>query len=133
MSKQERVFAVGEYAAGGVTALVTATATHGVVAPGWDMALAMLVGGFLGVAAHLAIAMVAGPLLGMFPVMASGSLIGSYGGMIFGMRDSMQAASWVRVWLVAVVFGLVVVAGVRLYDRALRSRQLADAVVEDTT
>ena len=133
MSKQERIFAVGEYAAGGVTALVTATATHGVVAPGWDMALAMLVGGFLGIAAHLAIAMVAGPLLGMFPVMASGSLIGSYGGMIFGMRDSMQAASWVRVWIVSALFGLVVVAGVRLYDRALRSRQLAEPVFEDIT
>jgi len=131
MMWKERVFAAGEYMAGAITALATATATHYLVVPGWDMALAMVVGGVVGVVTHLAIAVVAGPLLGMFPVMASGSLIGSYGGMVFGMRDSMQAASWGRVWIISILFGLIVVAGVRLYDRALRTRLPTEPVSED--
>jgi len=121
MSRQERVFALGEYVAGGTTATIMACAVHAIVTPGWDMALAMLVGGLVGIGVHVVVAMLAGPLLGMFPVMASGSLIGSYGGMIFAMRDSMQAASWGRVSAIAALFGLVAVAGVRLYDRALRT------------
>lgn len=117
----ERIFAAGEYLAGAATAVLVACAIHAIVTPGWDMALAMLVGGLVGLGVHLAFALLAGPLLGMFPVMASGSLIGAYGGMIFAMRDSMQAASWGRVAAIAAGFGLVVVAGVQLYDRALRS------------
>jgi len=118
------MFAFGEYVAGGATSVLMACAIHAIVAPGWDMALAMLVGGLVGIGVHLVVAMLAGPLLGMFPVMASGSLIGSYGGMIFAMRDSMQAASWGRVAAIAALFGFVAVAAVRLYDRALRSSSI---------
>jgi hypothetical protein len=132
MPHPERAFVFGEYVAGGVTAIAMASVIHAIVTPAWDMALAMLVGGLVGMGVHLVVALLAGPLLGMFPVMASGSLIGSYGGMIFGMRDSMQAASWGRVWVVAALFGLAVVAGVRLYDRALRTRVIADSTAEDT-
>jgi len=34
----------------------------------------------------------------------------------------MQTASWTQTTAVAIVFGVVVVAGLQLYDRALRSR-----------
>jgi hypothetical protein len=44
-----------------------------------------------------------------------------YGGMLFGIRDSMQAASWSRTLAVAVALGVLVVAAVQLYDRVLRA------------
>jgi hypothetical protein len=44
-----------------------------------------------------------------------------YAGMLFGMRDSMQAARWDRTLAVAVVLGIVVVGGVPLYDRVVRA------------
>jgi hypothetical protein len=52
-----------------------------------------------------------------------GSLIGMYGGMLFAMRDSMeqQPSSPTHVILVGIIFGLVIIAGVRLYDRALHT------------
>jgi hypothetical protein len=127
---QERAFALGEYVAGVATAILTASAIHAIVTPAWDMALAMLVGGVVGIAIHVGVAVLAGPLLGMFPVMASGSLIGSYGGMIFAMRDSMQGASWARVAAIAALFGFAAVAGVQLYDRALRVA-VADPAARD--
>jgi len=61
-------------------------------------------------------------------VMAPGALIGMYGGMLFGMRDSMQRASWSQTLSVAVGLGILAVAAVQLYDRAFR----ADARSEPT-
>jgi hypothetical protein len=53
--------------------------------------------------------------------MIPGSLIGMYGGMFFAMRDTMQHSCPLSqaIW-VGAFFGIVVVAGVQLYDRALR-------------
>jgi hypothetical protein len=64
----------------------------------------------------------------MFEAMIPASLIGMYGGMLFGMRDSMAAGSRTMQAALAVgaIFGVIVVAAVRFYDRTLRS------VVEDT-
>lgn len=114
-------YAAGDYAAGALTAVATAAGVHAVVAPGWDMVLAMLTGAAIGTSAHLAAMALCGPLLGMFQVMVPGSLIGMYGGMLFGMRDAMQGGTWGRVLAIASLFGLAVVAGVRLYDRVLRT------------
>ena len=45
-----------------------------------------------------------------------------YGGMLFGMRDSMAAGSATlgAAALVGAAFGAIVVLGVKIYDRALR-------------
>jgi len=118
-----RAYLVGDYAAGAATALAAALPVHALVETGSDMVLAMLLGVGIGVLAHLAVLAVAGPVVGFFQVMAPGGVIGMYGGMVFGMRDSMQAASWSRTIAVAVLFGLLVVAGLDLYDRALRRGQ----------
>jgi len=120
-----RAYLVGDYAAGAATALAAALPIHALVDTGWDIVLAMLVGVGIGTLAHLAVLAVAGPLVGFFQVMAPGGVIGMYGGMLFGMRDSMQAASWPQTVAVAVLFGLVVVACLDLYDRALRRSQEA--------
>jgi hypothetical protein len=58
--------------------------------------------------------------------MISGSLIGMYGGMLFGMRDSMAAgsAALTAAVLVGAGFGALVVLGVKLYDAALRGAVL---------
>jgi hypothetical protein len=50
------------------------------------------------------------------------SLIGMYGGMLFGMRDSMGAGSgtYGAAAAVGAILGAVVVLGVKVYDRALR-------------
>lgn len=117
------IFILGEYAAGVATALATALPVHALVAPGSDMVLAMLLGSAVGMVAHLVVSAVLGPLLGMFQMMASGSLAGMYGGMFFGMRDAMQQVSWMQVSETAAVVGIVVVAGVRLYDRSIRARE----------
>ena len=118
----ERLLKLAEYGAGALVALATAIPIHALVNPGWDLALAMLVGGAIGMASHALLGSVLGALIGMFQVMVAGSLIGMYGGMFFAMRDAMQAVSWTQTNAVAIVFGVVVVAGVQLYDRALRSR-----------
>lgn len=117
-------YAAGEYAAGLATALLTAAGIHAVVETGADMVLGMLAGSALGLAAHAAVMLALGPAVGFFQVMVPGALIGMYGGMLFGMRDSMQHASWSRALAVAALFGALVVAGVRLYDRVLRSGEL---------
>jgi hypothetical protein len=102
---------------------VTALAVHAVIAPGMDMVIAMLIGMALGMVLHLIVGFALGPLLGMFQTMMPASLIGMYGGMAFGMRDSMGAGSteWVTSALTGAVFGIVVVAAVQVYDRALRA------------
>jgi len=115
------LYLLGEYVAGVATAVLTALPIHAVVDPDWDMVVAMIAGTVLGSGAHLLVLALLGPLVGFFHVMAPGALIGMYGGMLFGMRDSMQAASWSRTLAVAVGLGALVVAAVQLYDRALRA------------
>jgi hypothetical protein len=114
-------YGLGEYAAGVGTAVAAAVSIHALVDPGWDMVIPMLVGAVLGSAAHVVVLALLGPVVGMFHVMAPGALIGMYGGMLFAMRDSMQAVSWSQSVAVAVAVGVLAVAGVQLYDRALRS------------
>lgn len=112
---------LGDYAAGALTAGMAAAAVHAVVETGWDMILAMGVGMGLGLVAHGVVLALAARWLGFFQVMAPGGIIGMYGGMLFGMRDSMQDASWPQALGVAALLGLLVVGGLDLYDRALRS------------
>ena len=115
------VFRVGDYAAGAATAALAAGSIHAVVDQSWDMVLAMLVGMGVGTVAHWVVLALVGPLLGFFQVMAPGGIIGMYGGMLFAMRDSMQAASWPGAIGVGIVFGLLVVGALDVYDRVLRS------------
>lgn len=118
-SGERAIFVIGDYFAGAVVGAATGLAVHAVVRPGFDLALAMLVGIGLGTLVHLAIGLVLSPLLGMFHVMVPGSLIGMYGGMLFGMRDAMQPTPMSRVVAVGVLFGVLMTAGVRFYDRAI--------------
>lgn len=113
---------VGDYLAGGFIGAATAAAVRATVNPETDMVLAMLIGMALGMVVHLVLGLVLSPILDPFHVMVPGSLIGMYGGMLFAMRDTMQAhaGSLNDAILVGAAFGLVVVAGVQLYDRALR-------------
>ena len=113
-------FALGDYAAGLVLSIATAAAIHAMVRPGWDMVIAMLLGMGVGTGLHVLVALLFGPWVGMLPVMATGSLIGMYGGMLFGMRDSMQACSWSHVVGVAALFGCFIVWVIRTYDQSLR-------------
>ncbi len=115
-------FAVGDYAAGGATGILTAVAVRAVVGPETDMVIAMLLGTVVGMAVHLPLGLLLSPLLGTFHVMVPGSLIGMYGGMLFAMRDSMQPhyGSAAGSITVGATFGLAVTLGLRLYDRALR-------------
>jgi hypothetical protein len=117
-----RLLTLAEYGAGALIALAAAIPIHALVHPGWDLVLAMLLGSAIGMLVHMLLGFTLGALIGMFQVMLAGSLIGMYGGMLFAMRDAMQLASWTQTLVVAIVFGVLVVAGVQLYDRALRSR-----------
>jgi hypothetical protein len=65
----------------------------------------------------------------MFQTMMPASLIGMYGGMAFGMRDSMGAGSteWTSSALVGAGFGVVVVIALHIYDRALRATVMEGA------
>jgi hypothetical protein len=114
-------FTIGDYCAGAVTGAATAVAVHAVVGPNTDMVLAMVIGMVLGMIVHLVIGLLLSPLLGLLHLMVPGGLIGMYGGMFFAMRDTMQHASATpsRSLVVGAVFGVVVTAAVRLYDRAL--------------
>jgi hypothetical protein len=114
------LFTVGDYAAGVLTGAVTAAVVRAIVWPGFDLALAMLLGIGIGTLAHLAVGALLSPLLGMFHVMVPGSLIGMYGGMLFAMRDAMQTVSSAHAIGVGALFGIIVTATVWLYDRALR-------------
>ena len=114
-------YVLGEYAAGVATAVATALPIHALVDRDWDMVVAMLAGTVLGSIAHVLVLGVFGPLVGFFHVMAPGALIGMYGGMLFGMRDSMQAASWSQTMAVAAATGFAMVVAMQLYDRAIRS------------
>ncbi len=81
----------------------------------------------LGTAGHLVAGLFFAPILGAFHTMVSGSLIGMYGGMLFAMRETMQhPTSLNHAAGIGVLFGVVVVAAVQLYDRALRVGQSAE-------
>ena len=116
------VFTIGDYLAGMLVGAATALCVRMVVWPGMDMVLAMIVGMALGMLIHLVLGLAFGPLIGMFEAMIPASLIGMYGGMFFGMRDSMAAGSRTLQAALAVgaIFGAIVVAAVRFYDRTLR-------------
>lgn len=115
-------FCFGDYVAGALTGMLTALVVRGVVGPHWDMVLAMLVGMALGMIVHLLLGLLFTPLLGGFEVMIPGGMIGMYGGMLFGMRDSMQYAdiSLHTALAVGFLFGLLVVFGVRWWNRQLK-------------
>jgi hypothetical protein len=89
---------------------------------GTDMVIAMLAGMGIGMVIHLFIGFGLGPFFGMFQTMMPASVIGMYGGMLFGMRDSMMAGSvtWGGCALTGAVFGAVIVAALKVYDRSLR-------------
>lgn len=113
---------VGDYLAGLLTGLLTAFAVRAVIGPQWDMVVAMLVGMAVGMLIHLSLLLLLIPLLGTFEAMMPSAVIGMYGGMLFGMRDSMQQAYVSRDMALAVgaLFGLVVVFGIRWWDRQLK-------------
>ena len=115
-------FVLGDYVAGGLTGVLTALAVRAIVGPDWDVVLAMLVGMVVGMMTHISLLLLLVPLLGTFEVMIPGSMIGMYGGMLFAMRDSMQQAQvpLSTALAVGVLFGLVVVFGIRWWDRQLK-------------
>ncbi len=115
-------FCIGDYLAGLLTGLLTAFAVRAIVGPQWDMVLAMLVGMAVGMLLHLTLLLLVIPFLGTFETMMPSAVIGMYGGMLFGMRDSMQQAYVSRDMALAVgaLFGLVVVFGIRWWDRQLK-------------
>jgi len=120
---QDALFGVGDYVGGALIGGATAAAVRGLVSAETDMVLAMVIGMVVGMILHLTIGLLLTPVLGMFHAMIPGSLIGMYGGMLFAMRDSMQAhaaGSLGHAVGVGVSFGLVMIAAMRLYDRALR-------------
>jgi hypothetical protein len=116
-------FVIGDYVAGAVVGAGTALAVHAIVQPGMDMVIAMLLGMAIGMVLHFVLGFILAPFLGMFQTMMPASLIGMYGGMAFGMRDSMGAGSveWSSCTLVGIIFGIVVVFALHVYDRALRA------------
>jgi hypothetical protein len=120
------LFAIGDYLAGMLISITTTLAVRAIVWPGMDMVIAMLLGMAAGMVLHLVLGLVLAPLLGMFETMMPGSLIGMYGGMLFGMRDSMAAGSLTlpAAVVVGAIFGAIVVAGVKVYGRALRGAVL---------
>jgi len=119
-------FVIGDYLAGAFVGVGTALAVHAIVPLGMDMVIAMLLGMAIGMVLHLILGFALAPFLGMFQTMMPASLIGMYGGMAFGMRDSMGAGSteWSTSALVGAVFGIIVVAALHIYDRALRATVL---------
>ncbi len=117
-------FAIGDYLAGALVGLLTAGAVHLLIPPTMDTVLAMLLGTALGTVVHLVVGLILVPFLGAFHTMIPGSLIGMYGGMLFAMRDTMQhPTSLGHAAEMGIVFGIVVVAAVQLYDCALRAGQ----------
>jgi hypothetical protein len=119
-------FQIGDFLVGMAVGVLTALAVRAAMWPGIDMVIAMLIGMGLGMIIHFVVAFTVGPLLGMFQTMMPASVIGMYGGMFFGMRDSMDAGSagWGAVALVGAIFGAIVVAALKVYDRALHGATL---------
>lgn len=120
------LFAAGDYVAAGLMGTVTAAAVRLLINPGFDLALAMLLGAGIGTLVHLVIGALVSPLLGFFHVMVPASLIGMYGGMLFAMRDAMQPGSLGHAVAVGAAFGLIVMAIVQFYDYALTARRAPD-------
>ncbi len=116
------LFSIADYLAGILVGVATTLVVRGVVWPGMDMVLAMLIGMVAGMIVHLLLGLILAPLVGMFETMMPASVIGMYGGMLFGMRDSMAAGSLTLASAAAVgaVFGAIVVLGIKVYDRILR-------------
>jgi large-conductance mechanosensitive channel len=116
------LFSIGDYLAGMTVGAVTAFGVRMVVWAGMDMVVAMIVGMALGMVIHIVLGLIMAPLIGMFNAMIPASLIGMYGGMFFAMRDSMAAGSrtLAAAMVVGAIFGAIVVAGVKYYDRTLR-------------
>jgi hypothetical protein len=116
------LFTFGDLFAGMLVGAVTALGVRVAVWPGMDMVLGMLLGAAIGMAIHFVLGLLLAPALGMFETMVPGSVIGMYGGMFFGMRDSMAAGSRTTraAVLVGAALGLVVVVALKLYDRILR-------------
>ena len=72
-----------------------------------------------GMLVHLPVGLVFSALLGMFHVMVPGTLVGMYGGMMFAMCDVMGHGQATHGLGVGAAFGILMTAGVHLYDRAL--------------
>src|SRR5882724_5576920 len=87
------LFAIGDYLAGIVIGALTALAIHAAVWPGMDLVIAVLLGMAIGMVLHLVLALLFAPLVGIFETLMPASLIGTYGGMLFAMRDAMAAGS----------------------------------------
>lgn len=115
-------FVIGDYVAGMLIGALTALGVRAVVWTGMDMVIAMLLGMGVGMVIHLVLGLLLLPLLGMGETMIPAMVIGMYGGMFFGMRDSMAAGSQTlpAALAVGVLFGAIAVLGVKAYDRALR-------------
>jgi hypothetical protein len=115
-------FVIGDYMAGILIGALTALGVRAVIWPGMDMVIAMLLGMGIGMAIHLVLGLLLSPLLGMFETMIPASVIGMYGGMLFGMRDSMAAGSptLIATATVGALFGALVVLSIKVYNRALR-------------
>jgi hypothetical protein len=128
MRREEKtmMFAIGDHVGGALVGAVTALVVRLIVAPGMDMVIAMLLGMAVGMVLHLLLGFLLAPALGMFQTMLPASLIGMYGGMLFAMRDSMGAGSRTPGATAAVgaLFGVIVVAGLKIYDRSLRGTVL---------
>src|SRR5262245_54702450 len=121
---QERsmYFVIGDYMAGMLLGALTALGVRAAVWPGMDMVIAMLLGMVIGMVLHLLLGLLLSPLLGMFETMIPASVIGMYGGMLFGMRDSMTAGSptLTGTATVGALFGVLVVLSIKVYNRAFR-------------
>ena len=120
------LFSIGDYVVGILVGVATTLVVRGIVWPGMDMVLAMLIGMAAGMIVHLLLGLLLAPLVGMFETMMPASLIGMYGGMLFGMRDSMAAGSLTLASAAAVgaIFGVIVVLGLKIYDHILRGAVL---------
>jgi hypothetical protein len=116
------LFVIGDHLAGASIGAITALGVRLVVWPGMDMVIAMIAGMTVGMGVHLVLGLALAPVLGMFETMTAGMLVGSYGGMLFAMRDSMSAGSQSHLGAAAVgaLFGALLVTAVKLYDLALR-------------
>jgi hypothetical protein len=131
MTSQRFVFFFGDCLAGAITGVAVALVVRALVSPGLDMVAAMMLGMVAGSFVHLALAVVLSPLLGMFELMVPGMFIGMYGGMLFGMRDSMQHIPSETALAVGAAFGVAVVAGVEFWNRQLRRREFVPTPKEE--
>lgn len=115
-------FIFGDYFAGMAVGALTALGVRTAIWHGMDMVIAMLIGMAIGMIIHIAVGLLLAPLIGMFNSMVPASVIGMYGGMFFGMRDSMAAGSRTlgAAILVGAIFGASVVMVIQVYDHILR-------------